>query len=296
MYKPIVSQISTYIKLTVLLAFLSGILVGLGFLIGGVDLAWSFLLISLILNFIMYFFSDKIVLATTGARIVSEQEAPRLHNIVEKVSNEAGIPKPKVGVINSPVPNAFATGRGPGNATVVATTGLLNMMHDDEIEAVIGHEIGHVVHRDTLIMTIVVAISTAISYIANMVFYSLFFFGFGGYGGGRDRDGSELALFAAALVAPIAATLIQLAISRSREYYADEASALITRKPLSLASALEKIESFVRGGYKMKVPPSTSALFIVNPFKGINVAELFSTHPSTENRIKRLRKLAEELQ
>ncbi|MCI4438798.1 zinc metalloprotease HtpX [archaeon] len=293
MYKPIVSQISSYIKLTVLLAFLSGILVGLGFLIGGVDLAWSFLLVSLVLNFIMYFISDKIVLATTGARLVSEQEAPRLHNIVEKVSSEAGIPKPKVGIISSPVPNAFATGRGPGNATVVATTGLLNMMSDDEIEAVIGHEIGHVVHRDTLIMTIVVAISTAISYVANMVFYSLFFFGYGG--GGRDRDGSELALFAAAIVAPITATLIQLAISRSREYYADEASALITRKPLSLASALEKIESFVRGGYKMKVPPSTSALFIVNPFKGISVAELFSTHPSTENRIKRLRKLAEEL-
>jgi heat shock protein HtpX len=293
MYKPVVSQISSYLKLTVLLAFLSGILVGLGFLIGGVDLAWSFLLISLVLNFIMYFISDKIVLATTGARLVSEQEAPRLHNIVEKVSSEAGVPKPKVGIISSTVPNAFATGRGPGSATVVATTGLLNMMSDEEIEAVIGHEIGHVVHRDTLIMTIAVAIATAISYIANMVFYS-FFWGFG-YGGRRERDGGEIALFAAAIVAPIAATLVQLAISRSREYYADEASALMTKRPLALASALEKIERFVRGGYKMNVPPSTSALFIINPFKGVSIAELFSTHPSTENRIKRLRKLAEEV-
>jgi len=292
MYKPIVSTISTYLKLTILLAFLSGILVGLGFLIGGMELAWYFLAFSLLLNFIMYYFSDKIVLMSTGARLVSEEEAPRLHRIVEKVSREAGIPKPKVGIISSSVPNAFATGRGPGSATVVATTGLLNMLNDDEIEAVIGHEIGHVVHRDTLIMTIATAIATAISYIANMIFYSFFWFGYGG----RDRDrGSDLALFAAALVAPIAATLIQLAISRSREYYADEASALITRKPLSLASALEKIEMFVRSGRKMNVPPTTSSLFIVNPFRNLNIAELFSTHPSTENRIRRLRKLAEEI-
>jgi len=280
-----------YFKLAALFGLLSGILVGLGYVIGGVDTAWYFLALALGLNFLFYFFSDRLVLGATRTKMVSKEEAPELYATVEKVAQEAGIPTPKVGMVQSQQPNAFATGRGPGNATVVVTSGLLKLMDQSEIEAVLGHELSHVVHRDTLIMTIAVSIATAISYLANMIMYSLF------WGGGRDREGggSGAAMMGAALVAPIAATLIQLAISRSREYAADESSASLTKKPLSLAGALVKIDDYVKSGARLNAQPTTASLWIMNPFRGGGVLELFSTHPSTQKRVRRLEEIAQTI-
>jgi len=282
--------LGNYVKLALMFGLLSGILVGLGFVIGGPDMAWYFLALALGMNFLFYFFSDKLVLASTGAKMVSREEAPELYATVDKLAKEAGIPTPKVGMIQSKQPNAFATGRGPGNSVVVVTSGLMSMMDSSEVEAVIGHELSHVLNRDTLTMTIAVSIATAISYLANMVMYSLFL-----GGGSRDREGggSAAAMMGAAIVAPIAATLIQLAISRSREYAADAGSARLTHKPLSLASALVKIENFVKAGAKVNAQPTTSSLWIVNPFTAAGILELFSTHPSTGNRIRRLEEIAQ---
>lgn len=279
-----------YAKLALMFGLLGGILVGLGFVIGGADMAWYFLALALGMNFLFYFFSDKLVLASTGAKMVSREEAPELYATVDKVAQEAGIPTPKVGIIQSKQPNAFATGRGPGNSVVVVTSGLMSTMNSDEVEAVIGHEISHVLNRDTLTMTIAVSIATAISYMANMIMLSLFM-----GGGGRDRQGggSGAAMMGAAIVAPLAATLIQLAISRSREYAADASSARLTHKPLALAGALAKIESFVKGGARVNAQPTTSSLWIVNPFTAAGILELFSTHPSTGNRIRRLEEIAQ---
>ena len=279
-----------YFKLAALFGLLSGLLVGLGFVIGGIDTAWYFLALALVLNFVFYFFSDRLVIGATRTRMVTKEQAPELYATVEKVAQEAGIPTPKVGIVESQQPNAFATGRGPGNATVVVTTGLMKLMDQSEVEAVLGHELSHVVHRDTLIMTIAVSIATAISYLANMVMYSLFL------GGGRDREGgSSAAMMGAALIAPIAATMIQLAISRNREYAADESSARLTKKPLALAGALAKIDSYVKSGAKLNAQPTTSSLWIMNPFRSAGFAELFSTHPSTQNRIRRLEELAQTI-
>jgi len=288
MSKGLFGGLGDYARLTLMFGLLTGILVGMGFLIGGTETAWVFLALALGMNLLFYFFSDKLVLATTGAKIVGRNEAPEVHEIVERMSQEAGIATPKVGIVESNQPNAFATGRGPGNAVVVVTTGLLGMMDRSELEAVLGHEMSHITNRDTLIMTIAVSIATAISYLANMILYSVY------WGGGRDRDrgGSGLAMMGAALVAPLAATLIQLAISRSREYTADESAATLTKKPLSLASALVKIQQSVKRGMRLNTSPTTSSLWITNPFSASGILELFSTHPLTENRVRRLKDLA----
>jgi len=280
-----------YFKLAALFGLLSGLLVGLGYVLGGIDTAWYFLALALGLNFLFYFFGDRLIIGATRTKMVSKEQAPELYATVEKVAQEAGIPTPKVGIVESQQPNAFATGRGPGNATVVVTTGLMKVMDQSEVEAVLGHELSHVVHRDTLIMTIAVSIATAISYLANMIMYSLF------WGGGRDREGggSSAAMMGAALIAPIAATMIQLAISRSREYSADESSARLTKKPLSLAGALAKIDSYVKSGARLNAQPTTSSLWIMNPFRNSGILELFSTHPSTQNRIRRLEGLAQTI-
>jgi len=287
------SSLKAYLKLTVLFALLGGILVALGFLIGGVSLAFWFLLFALGFNFLMYFISDKIVLASTGAKIVSEEEAPRLHAIVSKLAYQAGIPKPKVALVKSPQPNAFATGRNKEHAVVAVTTGLLNIMNDDEIEAVLAHEVGHVIHRDMLVSTVAASIATAISYIGNLIAWMAILGGLGGRG--RDDSARSIAALGAAILAPLAATFVQLAISRSREYYADEASAVLTRRPQSLIRALTKIEQMIYRGAPLNAPPSTASLWISNPFKGSSLLELFSTHPSTENRIRRLEEIARKM-
>ena len=283
------SRIGTYFKLTLLFSMLGGIFVAVGFLVGGMSMAFWFLLFALGLNFVMYFASDKLVMISTGAKVVNESEAPRLHAIVEKMAAQAQIPKPKIAIVQSPQPNAFATGRSKDHAVVATTTGLLNTMSDDELEAVLAHEIGHVVHRDMLLSTVAASIATAISYIGNIIMWG-FMLG-GSSGNDRKNNSSNMAALGAAIVAPLAAMFIQMAISRNREYYADEASAVLTKRPSSLINALTKIDSMIRRGAPLKVSPSTASLWIANPFKGSGMLQLFSTHPSTEKRIKRLEEI-----
>jgi heat shock protein HtpX len=286
------SSFSSYLKLAMLFAVLGGIFVALGFVIGGIEMASMFLVMAVGINFLMYFLSDRMVLASTGAHVVDESEAPRLHAIVTRLAAEQNIPKPKVAIVNSPQPNAFATGRSKDHAVVAATTGLLNIMNDNEVEAVLAHEIGHVVHKDMLVATVAASIAMAISYIGNIIMLFLIM----GGGSGRDRGSSNsAAVLGAVIVAPLAATFVQLAISRSREYYADEASAVITKKPISLINALSKIDQMIRRGAPLKTSPSTASLWIANPFRGGRMLELFSTHPSTEKRIRRLEDISRKM-
>ena len=280
-----------------LMTVLTAMLMALGFLLGlyfGNPIGFAFwaLIMSIIMNMVMYLFSDKIVLLMTGARIVSPSEEPRLHRIVERLAAKAGIPKPKVAIVPTNVPNAFATGRNPNNALVAATRGLLEKFTDDEIEAVMGHELSHVIHRDTLIAAIAASIAGAISYLAYIARYAPFM----ASTSYRERNEAGLIpLILASILMPIAAMIVQMAISREREYKADEGSAKITGKPFSLAKALAKIESIVRRRAGMKANPATSHLWIVNPIRGESLLELFSTHPSTRKRIERLRKIAIEM-
>ncbi|MGC8631196.1 MAG: M48 family metalloprotease [Thermoprotei archaeon] len=273
------------------LLFVIGYAVGV-FILGASPIAaiTGALFFSLLINFISYYFSSSMVLRASRAKIVSESEAPRVHRIVASLAERAGIPKPKVAIVDSPQPNAFATGRNENNAVIAVTTGLLATMNDNELEGVLGHETGHIIHHDILIATLAASIATAISYLGYMVEFALLF---GGLGGGR-REGEAFGLLGATLMAPIAAMFIQLAISRSREYYADEASAKLTGRPDYLISALTKIEGYIRAGAPMKANPSTSSLWIASPFRG-GMNGLLSTHPSTPDRIARLKKISREM-
>ncbi len=263
----------------------------------------SFMLLGLILagvlNFATYFWSDKIVVKMARARIIQESENPTLYGIVRKVSQEAGIPMPKVGVVDSPKPNAFATGRGPHKAVVVATSSILDVLTPHELEAVIGHEIGHVVHKDVLISSVAATIAGVISYIGNIALWSTMWGG--GGRGGRQNSAGLVSLILAAVFVPLGATFVQLGISRSFEYNADEYGARLTREPGSLISALQKISSRVNSPYapstgsSSPTSASTASLWIVNPVRGHSLMDLFSTHPSTANRVKRLRRVAEEI-
>ena len=273
-----------------MMVFLTLIFVALGYAIGLVfgapeTIALFALILAAIFNLISYFYSDKIVLLMSHAKIVSEREYPDLHNIVSKVAMMAGLPKPKVAIVNTKVPNAFATGRNPKNSVVAVTKGLLEILNESELEGVISHEIAHIKHRDVLISSVVATIAGAISYLAFIGRYSIFF------GGERNRNASLIA-FLLSILAPFAALLIQMAISRGREYEADREGAMICKKPLSLASALEKIERYARSGIMMNINPSTSPLWIVNPFRGDTLLELFSTHPPTWKRIEKLKAMA----
>ncbi|MEM0101311.1 MAG: zinc metalloprotease HtpX [Candidatus Methanomethyliaceae archaeon] len=277
-------------RLALMMLFLTLIFVGLGYVIGLMfgapeSVALFALILAGIMNFIAYFYSDKIVLSMTRAKIVNESEYPILHRIVSKLAISAGLPKPKVAIINSRIPNAFATGRNPKNSVVAVTKGLLEILNEDELEGVISHELSHIKNRDVLIQSIVATIAGAISYLALIGRYSIFF------SDSKNRNTGILA-FLLSLLAPFAALLIQMAISRSREYEADKSGAMISKKPLSLASALEKIERFVKSGAMLNINPSTSPLWIVNPFRGDSLLELFSTHPPTWKRIERLKAMA----
>ena len=274
------------LKTLLLLAALTALFLWLGQLIGGRQGMMIALVMAVLMNFISYWFSDKIVLRMYRAQEVSEADAPEFHAIIRGLATKAGIPMPKVYLIPEEAPNAFATGRSPDKAAVAATQGLLRLMSRDEIEGVMAHELGHVKNRDTLIMTVAATLAGALSQLAN---FALFF------GGGRREDGEgghPLAGLVGVIVAPIAAMLIQMAISRSREFLADEASAQITGNPIALANALRKLE-----GWKAEVPmhhgsPATAHLFIVNPFTAGGIASLFSTHPSTQQRVARLEEMA----
>jgi len=248
------------------------------------------LIVAIAMNSIAYLYGDKLVMSMTGARLVSEQEAPQLHRIVERVAAKAKIPKPKVGIVRTLSPNAFATGRSPSNSVVCVTEGALRLFNEEELEGVIGHEISHVLHRDMLIAAIAATLVGALSELAYMGRRALMF-------GGDDDDRGGRALFAllGLIFVPIAASLMQMAISRGREYGADEEGARLTGRPLSLGSALEKIDRAVRSGYTIKANPSTSPLWIANPFTGDSLAELFMTHPITRKRVERLERIQREL-
>lgn len=293
---------SIYLKIAVLLGVLTGLLMAIGYIIGlYFGDPYLFMLFGLgfaaVFNFFAYFYSDSLVLRMSGAKLISENDNPTLYSIVRNVSQKAGINMPRVGIVETQQANAFATGRGPEKAVVVATTGILKTLSPDELEAVIGHEIGHVVHRDVLLTSVAATIAGAISYIGNLAFYSMWFGGFGG----RDRNNSSgLLMIIAAILIPLGASFIQLGISRNAEYNADEYGAKVTRNPGGLIRALEKISASVsrtppRQPQGSTPSPATSALWIVNPFKGSSLLELFSTHPSTEHRIERLKKIAREM-
>jgi len=243
-------------------------------------------IIIILFNIIIYFLSDTMVLRSYNARIISEKDNPRLYNIVKNIALRSGLPMPKVAIVPMATPNAFATGRNPQNAVVAATEGILDLLDDDELEGVIAHEIAHVKNRDMLVMTVAATAAMIIAFAARILFYQMIF--------GRNREVNWPLMLLAAITIPIAAILIKLAISRSREYKADRIGAIIIQKPLALADALEKLER----GNKMRPikvgNPSTSSLFIVNPFRSGALAAIFSTHPPMKERIKRLRKMAED--
>lgn len=281
-----------WLRTGLLMAILTGLLMAIGYVFGGPNVAFLMFLFAMAFNFITYWYSDKIVLGWYRARIVDEFEAPELYAVVRKLAENAGLPMPKVAIIPSETPNAFATGRDPNHAVVAVTTGLLKLLNRDELEGVIGHELTHIKNRDMLIGTIAAAMAGAIIQLA---YWARWIAIFGGFGRDEDNAGNILAAILIAVLAPIAAILIQAAVSRSREFLADEGGAKISGKPHALASALMKIEEAVRYRPMRNGNPATAHMFIVNPFRGASIASLFSTHPPTEARIERLRKIAEEM-
>ncbi|MFA5974543.1 MAG: zinc metalloprotease HtpX [Elusimicrobiota bacterium] len=279
------------LKTFLLLSGLMALFLFIGQAVGGrAGMQYAFLL-ACAMNIFSYWFSDKMVLAMYRAKPVTETEAPELLRIVRGLAQKANIPMPRVYLIDSPVPNAFATGRNPAHAAVAATTGILERLNERELAGVIGHELSHVFHRDILISTIAATIAGAIMMLSNMVRWGMMF---GGYGG-RDRQerGGGLEMLVVVLLAPLAATLIQLAVSRSREYDADRGGADLTQDPLSLASALQKIASDnTNARVPLTTSPATAHLWIANPLRGGGLMSLFSTHPPTAERVRRLEAMA----
>jgi heat shock protein HtpX len=275
---------SNMVKTTVFLALLTGLFVAVGGLVGGRSGMVMAFVFALIMNFVSYWFSDKIILKMYGAQPIGEAEAPAVHRIVRNLATKAGIPMPKLYLIPSEAPNAFATGRSPQHAAVAVTEGILRIMNETELEGVLAHELSHVLNRDVLISTVAATVAGAISMLANMAQWGLMF------GGSRDEEGrgtNPIALLLTVILAPIAAMLIQMAVSRSREYQADASGARLTRNPGSLASALAKLGQAARI-IPMNANPATAHLFIVNPLSGRSLASLFATHPPLEDRIARL--------
>jgi heat shock protein HtpX len=269
---------------------LMGLFALLGYvLFGGLSGLVFFLAIAGVMNFMSYWFSDSLALRMAGAREVSQQDEPGLHAIVADVARLAGVPKPRVYVVDTESPNAFATGRNPQHAVVAVTTGIRRILTDRELRAVIGHEMGHVKNRDILTSSIAATMAGAISYLQMIFIWGSLF------GGGRDRGGNGLFALLGVIIAPIVAGILQMAISRTREYQADASGAEYTRDPMSLASALEKLESGTQMRPMAQTPgtQATSPLYIVHPFRaGDGLSNLFSTHPPIEERIKRLRQMA----
>jgi len=246
-----------------------------------------FLILAALLNSIGYFFGSKIVLWSYGAKIVSPQEAPRLHKIVQEICLRANLPMPKIAVIRTATPNAFATGRNKKNAVVAATTGLLDILDDEELRGVLAHEMAHVKDKDILIMTVAATIAGAISFAARMLWFNSLY--------SRRREGDQWIILLVAITVPIAAFLTQLAISRSREYKADYEGAMLIQRPRALARALAKLEENNRRRPIDRGNPASASLFIVNPFRGEGFVTLFSTHPPIKERIRRLEEMANKM-
>ena len=276
------------VKTALLLGLMSAVLVVGGGMIGGQNGLYLGLGLAVVMNFSSYFFSDKIALMSYKAQPVSETENPeayrRVAPIVRNLCQKMGLPMPKLWLIPEDSPNAFATGRNPAHASVAFTSGILTLMDDREIEGVVAHELGHVLHRDILISSVAATLAAAITLLARMAFF------FGGSRRSNDREGGAMGAIAMMILAPIAAMLIQMAISRSREYEADAASAKYTGTPYELISGLQKLESYSKR-IPMDATPSTAHLFIIKPRLGFGLGTLFSTHPSTEERIRRLEQM-----
>ncbi|EEZ92634.1 MAG: peptidase M48 Ste24p [Candidatus Parvarchaeum acidiphilum ARMAN-4] len=291
-------------KISILFSTLSLILIGFGALVGyflGGILLWMsiFFFIALGMNIFSYVKSDSIAIKMTRSKIIEKSDNPRFYDIVEKVSRQAGIPIPRVGIMPTDVPNAFATGKDENHAVVVATSGILQMLNDDELEAVIGHEISHITHKDILISSIAATIATLISYIGNVIIFSEFFGGIG-----ERNSNSGIILLIAAILIPVGAMFVQLGISRDREAYADEGSVRLLKKPDELISSLKKISNVKiarrkpilnRNTRKNPQPGAYSSLFIVNNFSTHTLTNLFSTHPSLEKRIENINRVRSEL-
>jgi heat shock protein HtpX len=275
------------LRTTVLLAALTALFLVIGGAIGGNQGLFIAFIFALLMNFASYWFSDKIVLSMYGAREVSLNEAPDLYRLVQRLAQRAGIPMPRVYIIPSDAPNAFATGRNPQHGAVAVTEGILRMLDTDELAGVLAHELGHIRNRDTLIMTVAATLAGAITMLAHMAQWGAIF-GFGRRDEEDSGGGGILGLLFMAILAPIAATLIQLAISRSREYFADSTGAAVAGSPSGLARALEKLH-YASQRLPMDANPATAHLFIVNPLTGGSLVNLFSTHPPIEERIRRLR-------
>ncbi len=281
-------------KTVLLLAALAALFLGLGWLFGGMTgliVAFAF---SLVMNVGSYWFSDRLALTMAGAHEVAEEQEPHLHRLVAEVAGMAGLPKPKVYIIQNDSPNAFATGRNPKHSAVAATTGIMRILNDDELKGVLAHELGHIRNHDILVSAIVATIAGAIMFLAMIARWSLFFGGFG-----RSRNGNSgligLALWLVIIiVAPIAAMMVRMAISRGREYGADEAGGRISGRPLALASALRKLQMGAQMR-PMQVNESTAHLYIVNPLRSDFVGNLFSSHPPIEDRIARLERQAQSM-
>src|SRR3984893_11322348 len=272
-------------KTAFLLTALTLLLMFVGRIFGGQNGMLIALVFATVLNFVSYFFSDKIALAMYRAQPVTREQLPRAYQVVERLTQKIGIPMPKIYVIPTDSPNAFATGRNPNHASVAVTQGILGLLNDEELEGVLAHELGHVRNRDILISSIAATIAGAITYLAEIARWGMIF---GGYDRDRnDRGGGGFAALLMLILAPVAAMLIQLAVSRSREYQADETGAHFTGNPYALASALTKLDAYSRR-IPMAATPSTAHLFIIQPFLGMNFGNLFSTHPPTAQRIPRL--------
>jgi heat shock protein HtpX len=276
------------IKVFFLFLLMTILFIAVGYVLGGRNgmvIAFAF---AAVMNFMAFWFSDKVVLKMYRARPVDERTHQRLYRTVSNAAQKAMIPMPRVYIIPTKAPNAFATGRNENHAAVAATEGLLEMLNDSELEGVIGHELAHIINKDMLVQTLAATMAGAIAMLASMARWSMLF---GGYSRSNDRDGGPLALLAAAIVAPIAAMLIRTAISRNREYKADSEGGRITGRHLGLASALEKLhQAPIR--LNLDKHPATAHLFIANPLSGRGLASLFSTHPPVEERIRRLKQQA----
>jgi len=273
------------IRTTMLLTTLTLLFVFVGQLVGGRSGALFAFFMAVIMNFGAYWFSDKLVLAMYRAQAVSPSEAPRLYSIVQELASNAGLPMPRIYIMSNQSPNAFATGRNPQNAVVAVTQGILDILTEDELRGVLAHELAHIRNRDMLIGSIAATLAGAISMLA---FFARWGAILGGFGGRDDRDGGVIGLLVAAIVAPLAALLIQMAVSRSREYGADAIGAKIAGSPTGLASALAKLEAASQRR-PMKANPASAHMFIVNPLRGKSVWNLLSTHPPMQERIRRLR-------
>ena len=276
-------------KTLLLLTLLTGLLLFIGEALGGRSGLVMALFFAFIMNFISYWFSDSIVLKMYGAREVTPAEMPELHGIIDELVQSAGLPKPMVCVVPEQAPNAFATGRNPEHSAVAVTEGILRVLSPQELKGVIAHELSHIKHRDTLISTVAATIAGAIMFLLRMAQWAWMF------GGSRDDDnggGNILASLLLIVVGPLAAMIIQMAISRSREFMADEEGARISHAPMALADALLKLEAYAHRVPMERATPTTSSFFIVNPLTGKGLLRLFSTHPSTEERVERLRQMA----